>query len=183
MTDPDMDRLAKFVERARAGDESQPAPEELWPEIRERIERAKVAELPSPEHALSAPRSRRLALRIGAAVAAAIGIFAIGRMSGPFSGASSYQEVTGVAASGAADSTTAYEEQARILSNRLELERSLLRPEALESIERDLHVVNAAIAELDAAAARDPNNPVVKRLLANSYREKVDILKRVANAE
>jgi hypothetical protein len=31
--------------------------------------------------------------------------------------------------------------------------------------------------------ARDPANPVLRRLLASSYREKVDILKRVANAE
>jgi hypothetical protein len=83
----------------------------------------------------------------------------------------------------AADSTGFYEEQARILFNRLSLERALVRPEALASIDHDLHVVDSAIAELDAAVARDPANPVLRRLLASSYREKVDILKRVANAE
>jgi hypothetical protein len=183
MTDPDMDRLAKFVESARVGDESQPVPEELWPQIRDRIESAKVVEFAPREYVPSPRRSLRLPLWIGAAAAAAIGIFAIGRMSGRVAGASSYHEISGTDAAVTADSTTVYEEQARILSNRLELERSLLRPEALASIDRDLHVVNAAIAELDAAAARDPNNPVVRRLLASSYREKVDILKRVANAE
>jgi hypothetical protein len=183
MTDPDMDRLAKFVERACATDESQPLPEELWPQIRDRIESAKVVELAPQEQVPSTRGGLRLTLWIGAGAAAAIGIFTIGRVSGRFTGASSYQEISGTAATFGADSTTAYEEQARILSNRLELERSLLRPEALASIDHDLHVVNAAIAELDAAAARDPNNPVVRRLLASSYREKVDILKRVANAE
>lgn len=183
MTDPDVDRLAKFVARARASDESQPLPEELWPQIHDRIESAKIVEMVPREHARSSHRSLRYPLWVGAAAAATVGIFTIGRMSERFAGASSYHEVSAAAAAVATDSTTAYEEQARILSNRLELERSLLRPEALASIDHDLHVVNAAIAELDAAAAREPNNPVVRRLLASSYREKVDILKRVANAE
>jgi hypothetical protein len=82
-----------------------------------------------------------------------------------------------------ADSDGAYEAQVRILFNRLSLERSLVRPEALRLIDHDLRVVDSAIAELDAAIVRDPNNPVLRRLLASSYREKIDILKRVGNAE
>ena len=39
-----------------------------------------------------------------------------------------------------------------------------------------------AIAELKDAIAHDPNNPSLRRLLALSYRQKVDVLKRVGNA-
>jgi len=38
-----------------------------------------------------------------------------------------------------------------------------------------------AIAELKDAIVRDPNNPALRQLLATSYRQKVELLKR-ANA-
>ena len=58
----------------------------------------------------------------------------------------------------------------------------MLRPEAAEALDRDLHVVDVAIAELKDAIARDPSNRALRQLLASSYRQKVDLLKRVANA-
>jgi hypothetical protein len=116
-------------------------------------------------------------------VAAAAAILLLGRASGRFSGEQVIEVAEGPTVTTVPDSAGAYEQQARILFNRLSLERSLLRPEALRLIDRDLHTVDAAIAELDAAVARDPNNPVLRRLLVSSYREKVDILKRVGNAE
>ena len=58
----------------------------------------------------------------------------------------------------------------------------MLRPETAEALARDLRVVDVAIAELKEAVARDPNNPALRRLLATSYRQKVDLLKRVSNA-
>jgi hypothetical protein len=82
----------------------------------------------------------------------------------------------------AADSAHAYEEEAQTLLNKLELQRAMLRPEAAEALDRDLHVVDVAIAELKDAIARDPSNRALRQLLASSYRQKVDLLKRVANA-
>src|SRR5205823_196499 len=63
-----------------------------------------------------------------------------------------------------------------------ELQRALLRPETRASLDRDLRTVDVAIAELKDAVARDPNNPALRRLLASSYRQKIDLLKRVGNA-
>ena len=40
-------------------------------------------------------------------------------------------------------------------------------------------VASNAILELKEAIARDPNNPALRRLLASSYKQKVDLLKRV----
>jgi len=80
------------------------------------------------------------------------------------------------------DSAHAYEQEARILLDKLELRRAMLRPETAQALAHDLHVVDVAIAELKEAVARDPNNPALRRLLATSYRQKVDLLKRVSNA-
>lgn len=164
----DVARLARVVALARTAGATGQLPDDMWPSIRERIEQKKVVALPTA---------------LGAAAVAVLAIFALGRYSARLGGT---PEVVADAVPDyaiVADSSTAYEEQARILLDRLSLQRSLIRPEALAAIERDLRVVDSAIAELDVAVARDPSNPVLRRLLASSYREKVDILKRVANAE
>jgi hypothetical protein len=80
------------------------------------------------------------------------------------------------------DSTQAYQEEAQQLLNRLELQRAMLRPEAEVALERDLKKIDVAIAELQDAIRNDPRNPALRRLLASSYRQKVDLLKRVGNA-
>ncbi|MGH7655271.1 MAG: hypothetical protein ACREN6_11480 [Gemmatimonadaceae bacterium] len=183
MTEPDDSedpRVLKLRERVRADSSAHPVPEELWPAIRERIDGSKIVALPSAGSAMPAVRRANVLRTVawtGAAVAAGFALFMFGRRTSPPA------PVTTAAITNVADSAGFYEEQARILFNRLSLERSLVRPEALASIDHDLHVVDSAIAELDAAVARDPANPVLRRLLASSYREKVDILKRVANAE
>jgi hypothetical protein len=185
MTDSEQ-HLDKIVQNARALDEGKTPASDLWPAIRGRIERSKVVAMPElAGHAAPRPaRSRRTLAWIGAGVAAAVAFFVLGRASSHgITGAPDVQVVASPTVTSVADSGGAYEEQARILFDRLSLERSLLRPEALKQIDRDLQVVDAAIAELDAAVARDPNNPVLRRLLVSSYREKVDILKRVGNAE
>jgi hypothetical protein len=184
----DVARLAKLVAVARDAGADQASPDDLWPAIRDRIEGAKVVPLSvtAGEPSTRRGRARRSVAWIGAAAAAAAVVFVLGRMSGRFhfpGEAAPVVSAGGADIAGIADSSRAYADQARILFNRLLLERSLVRPEALAAIERDLRVVDSAIAELDAAATRDPNNPVLRRLLVASYREKVDILKRVGNAE
>jgi hypothetical protein len=57
-----------------------------------------------------------------------------------------------------------------------------MRPELARIVERDLRAIDVAIAELQGAIRTDPNNPALRRLLASSYRQKVDFLKRVSNA-
>jgi hypothetical protein len=181
----DVARLTRMIARGRAAMPMQASPQDLWPAIRDRIERAKVIALPEPVVGpeARAARVRRSLTWIGAAAAAAIAIFAIGRASGRLVGGDAGTAQAAATITPVDDSAAVYEEQSRVLFNRLELQRSMLRPQALAAIERDLRVVDAAIAELDAASVRDPNNPVLRRLLASSYREKVGILKRVGNAE
>jgi hypothetical protein len=89
---------------------------------------------------------------------------------------------SGVSLIAVVDSTHAYEQEAQELLNRLELQRAMLRPETRAALDRDLHVVDVAISELKGAVARDPNNPALRQLLASSYLQKVNLLKRAGNA-
>jgi hypothetical protein len=81
-----------------------------------------------------------------------------------------------------ADSVKSYEDEARVLLNRLEVQRAMLRPDAAASIDRDLKVIDSAIAELQEAIRNDPRNAALRHLLAASYRQKIDLLKRASNA-
>jgi hypothetical protein len=180
------ERLAKLVASARASAETEVPAEDLWPPIRNRIEAAKVVAMPDAKGETVGrrrPSRFRLLLTGGAVVAAAAAIFVLGRASSRIDAGPQVEVMADPTVASIADSSGVYEEQVKILFNRLALERALVRPEALKIIDRDLHAVDSAIAELDAAVARDPNNPVLRRLLASSYREKIDILKRVGNAE
>ena len=64
----------------------------------------------------------------------------------------------------------------------LELRRRTLRPSTSAQIDSSLHVIDMAIAELEAARARDPNNPAIRQLLASSRARKLELLKQAQNA-
>ena len=61
----------------------------------------------------------------------------------------------------------------------LAAERGRLRPETVAVLERNLAVIDAAIAESRAALARDPANAELRRLFAAASRQKVDLLQWV----
>ena len=146
--------------------------DELWPEIRRRIEQSKIVPL---DATIAVPSRRRTWRRVAAAgaIAAGLAIIAV------FTQRSAPVTVDTVAVT---DSVRAYEEESRALLNRLELQRAVMRPEAAASLDRDLAVVDQAIDELRVAIATDPRNPALRQLLAQSYRQKVELLKRAGNA-
>lgn len=160
-----------------------PAPnaplDELWPSIRSRIDQSKVVPLGAParKRSFTARHFGIVGGLVAAAVIAAI-VLRPSRTIPPDSvGRDSAAAVTTVA-----DSATAYEDEARALLNRFEVQRAMIRPEAAQSIDRDLKVIDEAIDELKLAIANDPKNPALRQLLASSYRQKVEILKRAGNA-
>lgn len=159
-----------------------PALDEVWPSIRARIEASKVVPLaPSAIRLEGRRRARRFGSAMMIAAALVITAVALGIRAGARRAASDQSEGPGSLIA-VADSAHMYEEEAQTLLNQLELRRSMLRPEAVVAIDHDLRVVDSAIAELKEAIARDPNNPALRRLLASSYRQKVDVLKRADNA-
>lgn len=158
---------------------------DLWPSIRSKIEASKVVSLEAPADDVPRRRDRRgVPWFIGALVAAAAIVIV---SLPPVRGA---RDVTAPRVSigsesdfiNIADSTNSYEAEATALLNQLELQRAMMPPAARVSVDHDLRVIDDAIAEVKAAIERDPNNPALRRLLASSYRQKVELLKRASGA-
>jgi hypothetical protein len=181
----DVARIATFMKRIHDRSDPSAPVDELWPSIRARIEQTKV--VPLATDGVDSPRETRWRVWwlvcAGAAAALFVTVFALhGRR--PVGGDTSTFAIvdSGAMLVSVVDSTYAYEREARILLDKLELQRAMLRPDAAKALEHDLRVVDVAIAELKDAVARDPANPALRQLLAASYRQKVDLLKRAGNA-
>lgn len=65
------------------------------------------------------------------------------------------------------------------VSARLNRELERLSPEAREDVERNLAVIRLAIADIDQALSKEPDNGLLQDLLARAYREEVAIMQRV----
>jgi hypothetical protein len=153
-------------------------PGDLWPAIRTRIEQEKVARLHERRPASAETRTRFAWLAGGIAAALLITVLVVRRNTAPpaspADGAGPGTNLTAIA-----ESTHVYEEQIKFLLNELELRRALMPPQTAASVNHDLEVIDGAIAELKRAIERDPKNLALRALLAQSYRQKVDLLKRI----
>lgn len=183
----DVAALHRLMTRLSAPSPHDASLDELWPAIRARIDQTKTVSLAPDATGHAVARARRVsAWHVVAAtglVAAAVLVAVLVRPSHRIPVervAVSPESASAVRA--VADSVRSYEEESRILLGRLELQRATMRPEARAALEGDLEVVDRAIDELRAAIARDPGDPALRQLLAASYRQKVDLLKRAGNA-
>ncbi len=75
-----------------------------------------------------------------------------------------------------ADFDRASEDLSRVLA----AERERLRPETVALLERNLAIIDAAIAESRAALARDPANAEVRWFVTAALRQKVELLRWAA---
>lgn len=139
-------------------------PRDLWPRIERRIAPAPV-------------RSRLLA------VAAAITLVAgsstatwLVMRDGDTGPVAAVDTTTG----GARLFEARYVEQARTLADLLERERTRLAPETVVVLERNLAIIDAAIAESRAALAADPSNAELETLLRAGHEQKVALLEQAA---
>jgi anti-sigma factor RsiW len=160
--------LAKAEPVATFGDQ--------WPAIRARIDGKKSASLGGHTYIGWGGRLVVTGL-VAAGLLAAVLLGRTRSTAGPSS-----EPFDTLALGAAADSARMYDEQAKALLAQLELSRAMLRPEAVRAIDRDLAVVDSAITEVRVALAKDPRNAQLERMLAESLRHKVDILRSVGNA-
>ena len=182
----DVARLRSLVSLVREEPMAVTTEEDLWPSIRLRIEAAKVVRLGAADGG-ARPVRRRRGIGIAATiVAAALLLAALAQMQRvrvpPAAPAASAATQLDAAFASVADSSRAFEEESNALLNELEMRRAMLRPHASVALDSDLAVIDRSIDELKAAIARDPKNLALQRLLAASYREKVDLLRRANNA-
>jgi anti-sigma factor RsiW len=177
-------RLRTIMTRAREATAGAPSLEDLWPAIRSRIEESKVVRLDTPAASTANQRARRPWLAIASTVlAAALLIAALAEIQGWRGGAPGAPRTApdGAFAS-AVDSTRVYEDESRRLLNDLEMQRAMMGPSASAAFNGDLAIIDSSISEQKAALVRDPHNIALQRLLASSYREKVELLRRANNA-
>jgi len=180
----DIARLRTVMTRVREAPAPSPSLDDLWPSIRSRIEQSKVVRLGQLAEPNAIVRPHRPWLAIGStAVAAALLIAALTQMQGWRPRATSGSAPTAdIAFASAADSTRFYEDESRKLLNDLEMQRAMMGSTATASLDGDLAIIDRSIAEQKDALTRDPHNVALQRLLAASYREKVELLKRANNA-
>lgn len=143
-------------------------PRDLWPAITRRLEPRRA--LPSQAKAW---RWRRPALTAAAAVLLVAG-----------SSAATLWLTRGQAPRMAAMTTPAieagYVNATADLMRALDAERDRLAPATVATLERNLAVIDAAIAESRAALAADPGNRDLAALLWASYRQKVALLQQAS---
>jgi hypothetical protein len=152
---------------------------DLWPAIRARIEQDKVASLPG-RRAMGGGRRRYVWLAAASVLAAGSIAVIVVRRNATLAAPSVERVGAGTPFTAVAESTHVYEEQIKFLLNELELRRALMRPQTAASVDHELEVIDSAIAELKRAIERDPKNVALRALLAQSYKQKVDLLKRIA---
>lgn len=64
----------------------------------------------------------------------------------------------------------------------LDHDRTKLSPETVRILERNLAVIDRAIAESRAALARDPGDPELGRMILSAYGQKLELLRRAREA-
>jgi hypothetical protein len=188
MRSTNRERLHEYTVKLRRQTGADPRLDGLWPAIQSRIEHRSWDALPA--RAPHVRRRARLVLGATAALAATAAAALAFTIAGTVRRNHARAPVVAVATArdSAAtlraidDSVRAYQEETRMLLDRLEIARAVLPPQAARAVDHDLEVVDAAIAELNAAVARHPTDTSLRRLLAASYRQKRDVLERIENA-
>lgn len=129
-------------------------PTDLWPRIHERIAPRRMRWLPLAAAAL-----------LLVATSSAVTLLITGRAPADETAAVPALEQS-------------YIEQAAALSGIVERERHHLAPGTIETLERNLRIIDRAIADSRAALEADPGNPDLRMLLRTSHEQKVALLEQ-----
>jgi anti-sigma factor RsiW len=175
-------QLRRLLAHAAALPRGIAPPEDLWPGIRERIER---------RSAFTGfwTSWQPVALAAAAAAAAALSVF-LWSGSGPTAvrtvAMPSAAPTLRAAASGTAPSDPVlaqavhdYEQATATLLETLQRRRTVLSADDIARVEANLQVIDRALAEVREALVKDPDNPELNHMLVAQHKKKVDVLRRV----
>lgn len=167
---PDTDLLPGILERIREGDDVV-----VVPIGAARPARRFTFSLPQ----LAAAAVAIMTLSAGAAWLAARGDSPAAPTVASSQTAASAEPAEGMAAEFVADTRSAYDATINGLERALAEQRDELDPETIAVIERNLEIIDTAIAEARAALENDPSNAFLYRHLDNTLNKKIDLLRRV----
>ena len=175
-------RLRQLLTHASALPRSVSPPRDLWPGIAERIERRRVWSWTRLE-------AWPPALALAATVVIALGAVLFGRQSPapvtvviPSPTISDPARAYPVALQmdpGLVAMESDYQAAANALLEALLARKDEMEPETLASIQRNLAVIDEALAEVHRALETDPNRPELGRMLVSTHRKRVDVLRRM----
>lgn len=155
MLRPLVDRLPRSIE----------PPRDLWPAVEARL-----------AHRARPPRRRFAALAIAAGVLIAV----MSSLATAWLLRSNEPSQTAVVTAAPAPREAAYLRATASLSQELAMRRDQLAPETIAVLERNLAIIDRAIAESRAALAGDPGNADLAELLWASYERKVSLLEQAS---
>lgn len=188
--------LRRVVDRA-AELEDIPPGRDLWPSIAARLGERRAVVVPFEARPPARRRPKFSLPQLAAAVLAAllIGVsgawLAIERGDEP--GAPTVAERSAGASGSRPGSSDfvpvsesaggrSYAEAVAELEAMLEQRRDRLDPETVRTVERNLAILDQAIAEIRAALEQDPDDPYLNRHLATTMKRKVDVLRQATDA-
>jgi hypothetical protein len=185
--------LRGLLADAERADRVMDPPAEVWPALRAELEQRKVVDMPAggARSALSPATWRGLPTRLAwtLAVAATLLIVASsaitavvmrGRSAASRIAATPVRAAAPVMALDVSQVEHGYLESVVELTEALEAARPHLAPATIAIVERNLAVIDAAIAESRAALVQDPGNRVLLDVLAGTYGQKLELLRRAA---
>ena len=167
---------------------------DLWPGIENGLtprSRSRPARFDGDVPIISLADRRRVTVTVPQLVAAAIALvlFSAGgvwlALSGSTAGPQSVAVAPRPAAAGqpAVTLTSAYEQAVNELEGEFARRRTELDPETIVVVERNLAIIDQAIAEARAALAADPSSEFLNSHLAENMRRKVDLLRTATRIE
>jgi anti-sigma factor RsiW len=178
-------RMRALLAQVRALPREVQPPRDPWTDITRRIMAGKVVE------ADFAGRGRRWYLLGAAAVAAAVLIAGIGIVTAVLVRGERASRLATAHRAGATAVTPASlgleQAQATYAAARVQLlaafeaRKGALSPKTLEVVEKNVRIIDRAVAEMQAALARDPANREIPELLVAAYQQEIDLLQRVTS--
>ena len=165
--------LRSLLTQAAALPRRMEPPRDLWPAIQDRI--AAGAARPRMAGSWWAP----MALAVAAALVMALAATLLRRQGPSRSPASLVPALETVSVRPIGDAEADYERATAALLAALDERRGSLSPETLAAVDRNLAVIDQAMAEVREALRKDPGSPQLTRMLAATHRKKVDVLQRV----
>lgn len=154
-----------------------PPRRDLWPEIR-----ARIGDDPARR---SGGRGAWMPAALAASVVVAVGLVALLRATAPEGPAMAGSgEPSSVAATPASFGPSyvlgeQYEEARAGLAREVEAGLADLPPETREVVARNIEAIQAAVAELNDALAKDPGNVFLQQLLLDTYHDELAVLANV----
>jgi anti-sigma factor RsiW len=184
----DVERIRELLALAASLPRSIEPPADLWPEIRTRIragsDGANAAAPMSPRFGRSFIREHRWL-----AAAAVLLVVASSALTALFLETRTPPLVRADMVAFPADSGTPaavrtvaddYTRLDRELADLLAAQRGKLQPETIAKVERNLAIIDEAIAEIREALAADPGNDALRQLLKASYGQKSALVRQVS---